>query len=78
LPVYCLSSLAAAQGLVALKIDLDRSHANNPLLLPHVRFHAAWQVLNLALLALAEVALIWWSGSLSAAWDFLSIGCHFR
>ena len=47
-----------AQGLVALKIDLGRSHTTNPLWLPHARFHVVWQVLNLAFLALAEVALI--------------------
>lgn len=57
-----LSSLAATQGFAALKIDLHRSHATNPLWLPHARFHVVWQVLNLSLLALVEVALIWWSG----------------
>jgi len=57
-----LSGIAVTQGLAALKIDLHRSHATNPLWLPHARFHLVWQVLNLALLALAEVALVWWIG----------------
>lgn len=47
------------QGLATLKIDLHRSHATNPLWLPHARFHLVWQVFNLALLSLAEVALVW-------------------
>ena len=57
-----LSGLVAAHSLVALKIDLGRSHANNPQWLPHARFHVVWQTLNLSLLGLAELALIWWPG----------------
>jgi hypothetical protein len=57
-----LSGIAVTQALATLKIDLHRSHATNPLWLPHARFHLVWQVFNLALLSLGEVALLWWSG----------------
>lgn len=67
-----LSTLSAAQGLAAVKIDLHRSHATNPLWLPHARFHVVWQVLNLALLALVEVVLIWWSGPCAGARFYLA------
>lgn len=67
-----LTSLAASQGLAALKIDLHRSHATNPLWLRHARFHVVWQVLNLALLALVEVVLIWWSGPCAGAGFYLA------
>lgn len=46
--------------LAALKIDLHRSYATNPLWTGHPRFHVVWQVLNLALAGLVEVGLIWW------------------
>jgi hypothetical protein len=62
-----LSGVATGQGLAALKIDLHRSHATNPLWPKHARFHIVWQVLNLALLALVESALVWWPGQGAAA-----------
>ena len=67
-----LSSLAATQGLAVLLIDLRRSHATNPLWTPHARFHVVWQVLNLALLALVELALIWRSGPAAATRFYLA------
>jgi hypothetical protein len=62
-----LTALAATHGLAALKIDLNRSHATNPLWTGHARFHLVWQVLNLALAGLVEVGLIWWFGPGAAA-----------
>jgi hypothetical protein len=57
-----LSGIAVTQAVATIRMDLHRSHATNPLWPPHARFHLVWQVLNLALLAFAEVALLWWSG----------------
>jgi hypothetical protein len=57
-----LSGLVAAHSVIALRIDLGRSHANNPQWPPHARFHVVWQTLNLSLLGVAELVLIWWPG----------------
>jgi hypothetical protein len=67
-----LTGIAVAQGLATLKIDLHRSHATNPLWPSHARFHLVWQVLNLVLLAFAEVALVWWFGPLEQARFYLA------
>ncbi len=40
-------------------IDLNRTHATNPLWVRHARFHVVWQTLTMVLLAMIEVALIW-------------------
>jgi hypothetical protein len=65
-----LSGIAVTQGVATLRIDLRRSHATNPLWPPHARFHLVWQVLNLSLFALAEVALVW--GPFPAAGFYLA------
>lgn len=57
-----LSVLAGAQGLAPLAIDLNRTHAANPLWLGHARFHVVWQTLTEFLAAIVAVALIWWRG----------------
>ena len=67
-----LSGLAITQTTVALIVDLHRSHATNPEWLPHARFHVVWQTFSQALLAIAEVALIWWSGPSAVARFYLA------
>jgi hypothetical protein len=57
-----LSALAGGQGLAALLIDLNRTHAANPSWTGHARFHVVWQVSTDALLALFTLALLWWTG----------------
>ena len=69
-----LSGLVAAQGATALKTDLHRSHATNPLWPPHARFHVVWQVLNLTLLAAIELALLWAPGAQRDGRFYLAAG----
>jgi hypothetical protein len=55
---WLLAILCAAQGIGTLAIDLNRTHATNPLWPPHARFHLVWQVISYALLSLLELALL--------------------
>jgi hypothetical protein len=57
-----LTALAAGQGLAPLFIDLNRTHATNPLWPGHARFHVVWQTFQFTLAAAVEVALIWMHG----------------
>ena len=57
-----LAFLCASQGLATLAIDLNRTHATNPLWLRHAKFHLVWQVITAALLSALEIALICWRG----------------
>ena len=50
--------LCGAQGLGTLAIDLNRTHATNPLWPRHARFHLVWQTVSYAMLAALEVAMI--------------------
>ena len=54
-----LSLLCGIQGIATMLIDLNRTHATNPLWVRHARFHVVWQTLTMVLLAMIEVALIW-------------------
>lgn len=57
-----LSVLAGTQGLTPLAIDLNRTHATNPLWPGHARFHVVWQGFTLLFAAVPEVLLVWWPG----------------
>jgi hypothetical protein len=46
-----------------LAIDLNRTHASNPLWLRHARFHLVWQAISYAMLSAVEVAMILTPGS---------------
>ena len=54
-----LSLLCGIQGIATMLIDLNRTHATNPLWVRHARFHVVWQTFTMVLLAVVEVALIW-------------------
>jgi len=58
-----LSMLCGAQGIGTVAIDLNRTHATNPLWIKHARFHVVWQTMSVFILACVEVALILWPGS---------------
>lgn len=45
-----------------LFIDLNRTHATNPLWIGHSRFHLVQQVSTLLLAAAVEVGILWWPG----------------
>jgi hypothetical protein len=55
---WLLVLLCGAQGVGTLAIDLNRTHAANPLWPRHARFHLVWQAVSYALLSLLETALI--------------------
>ena len=57
-----LTAIAAGQGLAPLFIDLNRTHATNPLWPGHARFHVVWQTFTHTLITAAEAALLWWAG----------------
>ena len=57
-----LALLCVAQGLGTVAVDLNRTHASNPLWPGHARFHLVWQAVSYALLSLIEVALILMTG----------------
>lgn len=57
-----LTAIAAGQGIAPLFIDLNGTHATNPLWPGHARFHVVSQTLGQTLAAAVEVALVWWPG----------------
>jgi hypothetical protein len=58
-----LATLCGTQGAGTLLIDLNRTHATNPLWPKHARFHLVWQAMSYAALSLLEIALILAPGS---------------
>ena len=57
-----VTAIAAGQGIAPVFIDLNRTHATNPLWPGHARFHLVQQVFTLLPAAVIEVALLWWPG----------------
>jgi hypothetical protein len=57
-----LALLCGLQGAATLAIDLNRTHATNPLWTGHARFHVVWQTCNTALLAALELGLLFLHG----------------
>src|SRR5579863_6894141 len=57
-----VSAIAAGQGILPVFIDLNRTHATNPLWPGHARFHLVQQVFTLLPAAGLELALLWWPG----------------
>lgn len=55
-----VTAVAAGQGITPLFVDLNRTHATNPLWTGHARFHVVDQTVVMALLATVEIALLWW------------------
>lgn len=55
-----VTSVAGGQGITPLFIDLNRTHATNPLWPGHARFHVVWQTFTVTLASFVELALIWW------------------
>jgi len=53
-----LALFCGAQGLGTLVVDLNRTHATNPLWMRHARFHLVWQATSYAFLSLVEIALV--------------------
>jgi len=60
---WIVTAIAAGQGIMPVFIDLNRTHATNPLWPGHARFHLVQQVFTLLPAAMIEVTLLWWPGS---------------
>jgi len=69
-----VSGISAGQGVMPIFIDLNRTHATNPLWMGHARFHLVQQVFSLLLAAVLEVGLLWWPGGALAARFYLAAG----
>jgi hypothetical protein len=69
-----VTAISAGQGVMPLFIDLNRTHATNPLWTGHARFHLMQQVCTLALAASIEVGLLWWPGGEMRARFYLAAG----
>jgi hypothetical protein len=65
-----VTAVAAGQGITPLFIDLNRTHATNPLWPGHARFHVVGQAITMTALAIVEVALLWWIAP-QERWVFL-------
>lgn len=55
-----VTAVAVGQGVTPLLIDLNRTHATNPLWTGHARFHVVQQTFALTAFALIEIVLLWW------------------
>ncbi len=58
-----LTVIAAIQGVATVLIDINQTHATNPIWPGHSRFHVVWQSLNQFLCAIIEVLVVWWPGA---------------
>lgn len=43
-------------------VDLNRTHATNPLWVSHARFHVVWQVMIMLGIGILSIYLLWFSG----------------
>jgi hypothetical protein len=58
-----VTAIAGGQGIMPVFIDLNRTHATNPLWTGHARFHLVQQVFTLLPAAAIELVLLWYSGA---------------
>lgn len=58
-----VTAIAGGQGIMPVFIDLNRTHATNPLWTGHARFHLVQQVFTLLPAAAIELALLWYPGA---------------
>jgi hypothetical protein len=67
-----ITAVAAGQGITPLFIDLNRTHATNPLWPGHARFHTVWHTFALFFTGIVGVALIWWPSPASRGLFYLA------
>jgi hypothetical protein len=58
-----VTAIAGAQGIMPVFIDLNPTHATNPLWTGHARFHLVQHVFTLLPAAAIELALLWYPGA---------------
>ncbi len=54
-----LTAIFIALGVIAPLIDLNQSHATNPLWTGHARFHLVWQVIAFIYTAIIGIPILW-------------------
>lgn len=57
LTVYC-----GTQGAATAALDMNRTHATNPVWTRHARFHVIAETATIVLLSLVEIVLLWLPG----------------
>jgi hypothetical protein len=63
LPAQILLTLATlGYGMIPALVDLNATHATNPLWTGHARFHVVWQVSSYVCIGLISLGLIWGPG----------------
>jgi hypothetical protein len=67
-----VTAIAGGQGILPVFIDLNRTHAANPLWTGHARFHLVQQVFTLLPAAAIELALLWYPGAALPARFYLA------
>ena len=68
-----VSAIAAGQGIAPLFIDLNRTHATNPLWPAHARFHVVWQAFTVLPVSAIAIALLWWPGTAARERFYLAV-----
>jgi hypothetical protein len=58
-----VTAIAGGQGIMPVFIDLNHTHATNPLWTGHARFHLVQQVFTLLPAAAIELSLLWYPGA---------------
>ncbi|UWZ85679.1 hypothetical protein [Occallatibacter riparius] len=68
-----LGIFCAMQGAGTIAVDMNRTHAANPLWLHHARFHVVWQAATTVGLAIIELALLFGSGPITPLHFYLAL-----
>lgn len=56
-----LTLASAMYSIVPPFVDLNRTHATNPLWISHARFHVVWQVMIMLGIGLLSIYMLWFS-----------------
>lgn len=68
-----LGIFCAMQGAGTIAVDMNRTHAANPLWLHHARFHVVWQAATTVGLAIVELLLLFSSGPIKPMRFYLAL-----
>lgn len=72
-----LAAFCVLQGGGTIALDMNRSHASNPLWLRHARFHVVWQTATVAALAVVEIVILFYGNSLPSERFYMVVALAF-